>query len=161
MDARLAVLLSRRPSLTRGGLAAAVDRVVAQLDADAVRRAKQVAEERFVDVRDNESGMAWVDGNVFATTGQALRRRLEELAATAEALVCGCGSAGCGAAAPARPAQPCGDSCGRRACHVGRHRFRARCVARLRAARRALRDRPHHRPPRWRSDPRIEPEKPL
>ena len=32
VDARLAVLVSRRPSLTRGGLAAAVDRVVAMVD---------------------------------------------------------------------------------------------------------------------------------
>ncbi|EUA36322.1 hypothetical protein I549_2725 [Mycobacterium avium subsp. avium 2285 (R)] len=37
VDATLAVLVSRRPSLTRGGLAAAVDRVVAAVDADAVR----------------------------------------------------------------------------------------------------------------------------
>jgi 5-methylcytosine-specific restriction endonuclease McrA len=124
VDAQLAVLISRRPSLTRGGLAAAVDRVVAHVDADAVRRAAQAAQDRFVDVRDNESGMAWVEGNVVATDGQALDRRLGELAATvceadprtrkqrradalgalaagSERLVCRCGSADCGAATPA------------------------------------------------------------
>jgi hypothetical protein len=124
VDARLAVLVSRCPSLTCGGLAAAVDRVVAQVDVDAVRRAAKAVEDRFVEVRDNESGMAWVEGNVLATTGHALQRRLEELAATVcdgdrrtakqrradalgalaagvDRLGCGCGSPGCAAAVPA------------------------------------------------------------
>ncbi|OMC43196.1 hypothetical protein A5745_17720 [Mycobacterium sp. IS-2888] len=117
VDARVAALLARRPSLTRGGLAAAVDQVVARVDCDALRRAVKAAEERHVDVRANESGMAWVEASVFATTGQALDRRLDELAATvcegdprtkaqrradalealaagADTLVCGCGT-GC------------------------------------------------------------------
>ncbi|HWT48228.1 MAG TPA: DUF222 domain-containing protein, partial [Mycobacterium sp.] len=80
VDAQLAVLVSRRPSLTRGGLAAAVDRVVATVDHDALRRAAKAAQDRFVDVQENESGMAWVTGSVFATDGQALDRRLDELA---------------------------------------------------------------------------------
>ena len=119
VDARVAALVLRRPSLTGGGLAAAVDRVVAGVDADALRRAVKAAEERHVDVRANESGMAWVEASVFATTGQALDRRLDELAATvcerdprtkaqrradalgalaagAQTLGCGCGSADCG-----------------------------------------------------------------
>lgn len=123
VDAQVAVLVSRRPSLTRGGLAAAVDRVVAIVDADAVRRAAQAAADRFVDVQANESGMAWVSGNVLGTDGQALDKRLDELAgsvceadprtraqrradalgalaAGAQRLVCGCGVAGCQAAAP-------------------------------------------------------------
>ncbi|BBY39031.1 hypothetical protein MMAN_31650 [Mycobacterium mantenii] len=82
VDAQLAALLSRRPSLTRGGLAAAVDRVVAAVDGDAVRRAQQAISDRFVDVLANESGMAWVSGSVFGPDGQALDRRLTELAAT-------------------------------------------------------------------------------
>lgn len=124
-DARLAALLSRSPSVTRGGLAAAVDQVVADVDPDAVRRAAKAADERFLDVIANESGMAWVEGNVVAAAGKALDRRLDELAATvcgadprtrrqrradalgalaagAERLVCGCGSADCCAAAPVR-----------------------------------------------------------
>jgi hypothetical protein len=123
VDAQMAVLVSRRPSLTRGGLAAAVDRVVAKVDRDAVRRAAKAANERFVDVTTDESGMAWLDGSVFATDGQAFDRRLDELAATvcdadprtrkqrradalgalaagSDRLVCGCGQAECGAAAP-------------------------------------------------------------
>ena len=125
VDAQLAILVSRRPSLTRGGLAAAVDQVVAAVDADAVRRAAQAATDRFVDVVANESGMAWLSGSVFGTDGQALDRRLDELAggvcdgdprsraqrradalgalaAGADRLVCGCGSADCPSAAPAR-----------------------------------------------------------
>lgn len=123
VDARLAVLLSRRPSLTRGGLAAAVDRVVALVDADAVRRAKDALRDRYVDVLDNESGMAYLTGSVVATDGRALDRRLDALAATVceadprtvtqrradalgalatggERLVCGCGRAECAATAP-------------------------------------------------------------
>ena len=80
VDAQVAVLVSRRPSLTRGGLGAAVDRVVALVDADAVRRAAEAATDRFVDVRANESGMAWVSGNVLGADGQALDKRLDELA---------------------------------------------------------------------------------
>ncbi|OMC55275.1 hypothetical protein A5747_14295 [Mycobacterium sp. IS-836] len=123
VDARVAALLVRRPSLTRGGLAAAVDQVVVQVDRDAQRRAVKAAEDRHVDVRANESGMAWVEASVFATTGQALDRRLDELAGTvcegdprtkaqrradalgalaagAETLVCTCGSPDCHPAEP-------------------------------------------------------------
>ena len=82
VDARLAVLLSRRPSLTRGGLAAAVDRVVATVDRDALRRAATAAQDRYVEVVADPSGMAWVEGKVWGTAGQALDRRLDELAAT-------------------------------------------------------------------------------
>ncbi|OBH82510.1 HNH endonuclease signature motif containing protein [Mycobacterium sp. E2989] len=81
VDARVAALLSRRPSLTRGGLGAAVDRVVALVDADAVRRAKEAIDDRFVDMQANESGMAWLTGSVFGADGHALDRRLDELAA--------------------------------------------------------------------------------
>lgn len=125
VDAALAALVSRRPSLTRGGLSAAVDQVVAKADRDAVRRAAKAAQDRFVDVLSDASGMAWVSGTVFATAGRALDRRLDELAgsvcaadprtreqrradalgalaAGADRLVCGCGSAACRATTPAR-----------------------------------------------------------
>ncbi len=124
VDAAVAVLLSRRPTITRGRLVAAVDRVVAKIDRDAVRRAAEAVEDRHVDVIANESGMAWLDGKVFNTAGRAFDRRLDELAATvcdadprtreqrradalgalatgADRLVCGCKSSGCGAAVPA------------------------------------------------------------
>jgi hypothetical protein len=124
VDAQIAALVSRRPSLTRGGLGTAVDRVVAVVDADAVRRAKEAVSDRYVDVLANESGMAYVSGSVFAPDGQALNRRLDALAATvcaadprtatqrradalgalatgAQRLVCGCGRGDCAAGAPA------------------------------------------------------------
>jgi hypothetical protein len=127
VDARLAVLVSRRPTLTRAGLAAAVDRVVVAVDRDALRRAAKAVEDRYVDVVADSSGMAWLEGRLFAPVGQALDRRLDELAGSvceadprtarqrradalgalaggAARLVCGCGSAQCpvaGAPAPA------------------------------------------------------------
>jgi hypothetical protein len=125
VDALLAVRLSRFPSLTRGRLSAEVDRVVARVDRDAVRRAREVMRDRFVDVNTQETGMAYVTGSVLNTAGHALDRRLNEMADTvceadprtrdqrradalgalaggADRLVCGCGSADCHAAARAR-----------------------------------------------------------
>src|SRR6185312_314231 len=124
VDARVAVRLSRYPSLTRGRLAVAVDRVVAGVDRDAVRRATEVIADRFVEVTSEETGMAYVTGSVLDTAGRALDRRLDELAATVceadlrsraqrradalgvlagggDRLVCGCGSVDCAAAGQA------------------------------------------------------------
>jgi hypothetical protein len=124
VDALLAVRLSRFPSLTRGRLSAEVDRVVARVDRDAVRRAREVIRDRFIDVNTQETGMAYVTGSVLNTAGRALDRRLNEIADTvceadprtreqrradalgalaggADRLVCGCGSADCHAAARA------------------------------------------------------------
>ncbi|MFZ3295804.1 HNH endonuclease signature motif containing protein [Mycobacterium sp.] len=121
VDARLAVRLSRCPSLTRGRLAAEVDRVVATADRDAVRRVGEAVRDRFVDVDPADTGMAFLTGSVLATAGRALDRRLNELAGTvcdadprtreqrradglgalaagADRLVCGCGSSDCAAA---------------------------------------------------------------
>ena len=83
VDARLAARLSRCLSLTRGRLAAEVDRVVAAADQDAVRRTREIVRDRFVDIVDStDAQMAFVTGNVLATAGQALDRRLNELAGT-------------------------------------------------------------------------------
>ncbi|SPM29156.1 HNH endonuclease signature motif containing protein [Mycobacterium terramassiliense] len=127
VDARVAVLVSRRPSLTRAGLAAAVDRVVARADCDALRRAAKAVEDRYVDLVADSSGMAWMEGRLFAPVGQALDRRLDELAgsvcdadprtqrqrradalaalaAGAARLVCGCGADRCPMAGEPAPA---------------------------------------------------------
>jgi hypothetical protein len=124
VDTVLAVRLSRYASLTRGRLAAEVDRVVANVDRDAVRRAKEAIRDRFVDVVIDEKGIAFVTGTVPATAGRALDLRLDELAKTvcdadprsreqrradalgaltagADRLVCGCGSTACDKAARA------------------------------------------------------------
>ena len=123
VDALLAVWLSRFPSLTRGRLSAEVDRVVARVDRDAVRRAREVIRDRFIDVNTQETGMAYVTGSVPNTAGRALDRRLNEIADTvceadprtreqrradalgalaggADRLVCGCGSRNCVATEP-------------------------------------------------------------
>jgi len=121
VDALLATRLSRYPSLTRGRLAAEVDRAVAKADRDAVRRAKEAFRDRYVNVT-TDAHMAYVTANVLATAGLALDRRLNDLAATvcdadprtreqrradalgalaagASRLVCGCGASDCAAAA--------------------------------------------------------------
>lgn len=126
VDARVAVLVSRRRSLSRARLTALVDQVVAEVDPDALRRTHKAIQDRHVDVVADESGMAWLEGRVFNTVGQALDRRLDELAATvceadprtkaqrradalgalaadADRLACGCGSAGCPAATAPAP----------------------------------------------------------
>ena len=123
VDARLAVRLSRCPSLTRGRLAGEVDRAVAATDRDAVRRSREAVQDRFVDINAAETGMAWLSGCVLATAGQALDRRLDDLAASvcgadprtreqrradalcaltagADRLACGCGSRDCVATKP-------------------------------------------------------------
>jgi hypothetical protein len=122
VDTVLAARLSRYASLTRGRLAAEVDRVVATVDRDAVRRAKEAIRDRFVDVVTDETGIAFVTGTVLAAAGRALDLRLDELAKTVcdadprsreqrradalgaltagvDRLVCGCGSTACDAAA--------------------------------------------------------------
>jgi Domain of unknown function (DUF222) len=122
VDTVLSARLSRCASLTRGRLAAEVDRVVARVDKDAVRRAKEVLRDRFADVVIDETGKAFVTATVLATAGRALDLRLDELAKTvcdadprsreqrradamgalaagADRLVCGCGSTACDAAA--------------------------------------------------------------
>lgn len=118
VDTAVAAIVTRRGSLSRARLTAAVDRVVTNVDPDAVRRAKKVIDERHFDVVTDESGMAWLEGRVFNTAGRALDGRLNELAATvcdadprtraqrradalgalaagADRLACGCGSDGC------------------------------------------------------------------
>ena len=79
VDAVLATRLSRFASLTRGRLAAEVDRAVAKADRDAVRRAKEAFRDRFVDVVTDERGSV-VGWNRAGRAGLALDRRLNKLA---------------------------------------------------------------------------------
>ncbi|CAJ1509611.1 HNH endonuclease signature motif containing protein [[Mycobacterium] burgundiense] len=126
VDGQIAARAPRWPSMTRRKLAAKIDTIVARVDPDAVRRSKELAEDRFVKVEDSDAGMAEVVGRMFDTTSKALDRRLNELAATVceadprtrdqrradaiEALVagtdrmpCRCDSADCPAATKTRP----------------------------------------------------------
>jgi hypothetical protein len=86
VDARLAVRAPRWPSMTRGKLAALVDRVVAAVDGDAVRRAARHRVDRDIAIWETEAGMAQIQGSLFGTDAAALDARLDALAAT----VCEC-----------------------------------------------------------------------
>ncbi|OBA62768.1 hypothetical protein A5647_06590 [Mycobacterium sp. 1100029.7] len=82
VDAHLAVKAPRWPSMTSWKLATEIDRVVTKIDRDAVRRSREYASDRYFEVTEMDPGMALINGTVFATTGQALDRRLDELAKT-------------------------------------------------------------------------------
>jgi hypothetical protein len=82
VDAQLAIKAPRWPSMTSWKLATEIDRVVARIDRDAVRRSREYAADRYFEVTAMDPGMALINGTVFATTGQALDRRLDELAKT-------------------------------------------------------------------------------
>ncbi|MEZ0353858.1 HNH endonuclease signature motif containing protein [Mycobacterium sp. pR1184] len=125
VDAQLAIKAPRWPSMTSWKLATEIDRVVVTMDRDAVRRSREYAADRYFKVTPMDPGMALINGTVFATTGQALHRRLDELAKTvcdddprtigqlradalgalaagADRLTCGCARADCPAGAPPR-----------------------------------------------------------
>lgn len=82
VDAHLAIKAPRWPSMTSWKLATEIDRIVAKIDRDAVRRSREYAADRYFKVTAMDPGMALINGTVFATTGQALGRRLDELART-------------------------------------------------------------------------------
>lgn len=82
VDGQLAAVVGRWPSMTRGRLAAAVDKVVARADADAVRRRRQRVAGREVWIGDLGDGLGRIEGNLFRPEAQALDRRLDALAGT-------------------------------------------------------------------------------
>src|SRR6201999_4620175 len=82
VDAQLAIKAPRWPSMTNWKLGTEIDRVVARIDRDAVRRSREDAGDRYLEVTAMEQGMALVNGSVFATAGQAFERRIDELART-------------------------------------------------------------------------------
>jgi hypothetical protein len=83
VDAQLAVNAPRWPSMTRGRLAAQIDKIVANADADAVRRRKERQADRQVWIADlDESGISQINGSLVTPDAHALDRRLDALAAT-------------------------------------------------------------------------------
>ncbi len=82
VDAQLAVNVPRWPSLSRGRLGAAVDRVVARVDADAVRRRKERQTGREVSIWRGVDGISHLEGKLLTPDAQALDSRLDALAAT-------------------------------------------------------------------------------
>lgn len=82
VDGELAVRAPRWPSMTRGRLAGEVDRVVALVDPDAVRRRRERAREREVSIWESEAGLAVLHGQLLWTDASALDERLNVLAAS-------------------------------------------------------------------------------
>jgi hypothetical protein len=83
VDAQLAANVARWPSMSRGRLAAQVDKIVAKADRDAVRRRKEHQADREVWIGDRvQDGLAEIHGSLFAADAHALDRRLDALAAT-------------------------------------------------------------------------------
>jgi hypothetical protein len=82
VDAELARRVARWPSMTRGRLAAEVDRVVAPIDPDAVRRHKQHQRDRQVSIWESESGISEMHARLYVTDATTLDKRLDALAAT-------------------------------------------------------------------------------
>lgn len=126
VDATLALRVQRWPTMTRGRLAAAVDRVVARADRDAVRRRREHQASREFSIWDGGDGLSEVHARLFATDAHAVDARLNALAGTvcdgdprtlqqrradamgalaagAERLLCRCGQPTCSAGARSVP----------------------------------------------------------
>jgi hypothetical protein len=83
VDAHLAANVARWPSMTRGRLAGQIDKIVANADADAIRRRRQHHTERkvwFDDVLDG--AITQMHAELFSGDAHALDKRLSALAAT-------------------------------------------------------------------------------
>ncbi|HSS22861.1 MAG TPA: HNH endonuclease signature motif containing protein [Mycobacterium sp.] len=82
VDSELAVKVARWPSLTQGRLGGQVDKIVANADADAVRRRKERQEDRHVWIGDLGGGMSEIHGSLLTPDAHALEKRLDAWAAT-------------------------------------------------------------------------------
>ncbi|MEZ0352947.1 HNH endonuclease signature motif containing protein [Mycobacterium sp. pR1184] len=126
VDAELATRVRRWPSMTRGRLSAAVDRVVARADRDAVRRAREQQADREFSLWDVGNGLTEVFGRLVTPDARVVDARLNALAhsvcdgdtrtvkqrradalaalaAGADRLQCRCGQPTCPAATAAAP----------------------------------------------------------
>jgi hypothetical protein len=126
VDTALALRVRRWPTMTRGRLAAAVDRIVARADRDAVRRRREQQAGRDISIWEGGDGLAQIFGRLVVTDAHAVDARLNALAATvcegdprtiqqrradamgalaagAEKLQCRCGQPTCPAAAIPAP----------------------------------------------------------
>ncbi|MDX1891279.1 HNH endonuclease signature motif containing protein [Mycolicibacterium sp. 050158] len=82
VDARLAVQAPRWGRLNRHQVAARIDRIVADVDRDAVRRRKDRIAGREVVIGDVDRGLAEISGTLLAPDAHALNARLTALAMT-------------------------------------------------------------------------------
>jgi hypothetical protein len=82
VDALVAANVGRWPSLSTRRLSAQVDKIVAHVDADAVRRGQQRHAGREISIWDDEDGISHVQGTLASPDAHALDKRLTALAAT-------------------------------------------------------------------------------
>ncbi|KAA0086462.1 HNH endonuclease [Mycolicibacterium sp. P9-64] len=82
VDEQLAVRLPRWGTLSRKDLSGRIDKVIATVDADAVRRRRDRVADREVVVGDVGDGLAEVSATVFASDGHGFADRLTALAHT-------------------------------------------------------------------------------
>jgi hypothetical protein len=82
VDVEVALNVARWPSLSRGQLSGQVDRIVARIDADAVRRRRERQAGRQVWIGVAHDGVAEIGGSLLAPDARALDARLDALAAT-------------------------------------------------------------------------------
>ncbi len=82
VDAELAANVTRWPSMSRGRLAGAVDKIVVKADRDAVRQRIKSQSDREVYIGERTDGLCELSGTVLQPDGMALDERLNALAAT-------------------------------------------------------------------------------
>jgi hypothetical protein len=82
VDRRIAVNITRWPSLTPSRLTKKVDAIVADVDLDAVRRRKERNTDREVVIGEDHDGLCSVEGWIRTTDARALDGTLSALAAT-------------------------------------------------------------------------------
>src|SRR5436853_1307603 len=82
VDAVVAASVIRWPSLTHARLSGKVDAIVAQVDADAVRRRKKYQSDREIFIGQDQDGISRIDGSLFSVDAHALDQRLSAVAGT-------------------------------------------------------------------------------
>jgi hypothetical protein len=82
VDGQLALTVVRWPSMTRRRLAGQIDKIVAAVDADAVRRRKERRAEREIWFADLEGGISEIHGSLLSPDAHALEARLNALSDT-------------------------------------------------------------------------------
>lgn len=115
IDRQLAARVPRWPSMTQGRLAREIDRLVGEVDPDAVRRVRERARDRDVTIWPADDGSADLSARLFVTDARLLDKKLDAMAAT----VC--------EADPRTTAQRRADSLGAMA--AGAERLMCRCGA--------------------------------
>src|SRR5271168_4421412 len=76
VDGQLAANVARWPSMSRGRLSGAIDRIVVNADRDALRARKQRQVDREISISEPFGGLCHIDGALFSPDAHALDKRL-------------------------------------------------------------------------------------